>query len=91
MVVGKDFFIRERGIGYIAFQTIPCRVFLKSFKIDAYIRLSFNSQIFVVASIIYVLLSDLAGGYLCLESQKPSGAVESIFLLALFCKCHNTT
>ena len=64
MVVGKDFFIRERGIGYIAFQTIPCRVFLKSFKIDAYIRLSFNSQIFFVASIIYVVLSDLSGGYL---------------------------
>lgn len=59
MVVGKDFFIWKLCIGHISLDSVPCGVLLKSFKVDAYGRLALNTEVLVVATIVYVFLETL--------------------------------
>lgn len=58
----------------------------QNFRINPYGRLALDTQILVVATIVYVLLGNLAGGHLCLKPLKPLGAVERILLLRFFRK-----
>ena len=84
MVVGKDFFIWKLCIGHISLDSVPCGVLLKSFKVDAYGRLALNTEVLVVATIVYVFFGDFAGGYFLLKPLKTFGPVERVFLPAFF-------